>query len=432
MSKMFKKKLVFIISMALLAVLTLSSPLYAKVTIRYMGGWDASTDWPQVQADVAEFNKSHPDIEVIAENVPDYQQKYLIQMAAGNPPDVVYAYKPTAHTHASKGAFLDIGPFLEKDKKEVDPNDFYPGMLDEWRFKGVLYGLPTWTAASGIYYNRDIFDKAGIKYPNDTWTWDTLVENGEKLTIKDAQGKITQYAFTPDGFSLNWGTGPIIWVWSNGGDILSPDKKKFTLGEPKAKQALEYFYDVIFKHQISVTPSAHSEQNWWIRFFNGTVAMWDSPSWNNTYLAPITKFYWDIAPTFLSPYTKKRAGFIHTRATCISKLTKHPEESWEFVKFLSSKQIQRVWAVKRGYQPTRKSIAPIWLKEFKPGGKARNLTVFHKAIYTAKYVPQLDDGQKDADFRRLINTEWEGVMLQKQTIDQFLNKVSKEVTKYLQ
>jgi len=429
---MFKKKLVFIISMALLAVLTLSSPLYAKVTIRYMGGWDASTDWPQVQADVAEFNKSHPDIEVIAENVPDYQQKYLIQMAAGNPPDVVYAYKPTAHTHASKGAFLDIGPFLEKDKKEVDPNDFYPGMLDEWRFKGVLYGLPTWTAASGIYYNRDIFDKAGIKYPNDTWTWDTLVENGEKLTIKDAQGKITQYAFTPDGFSLNWGTGPIIWVWSNGGDILSPDKKKFTLGEPKAKQALEYFYDVIFKHQISVTPSAHSEQNWWIRFFNGTVAMWDSPSWNNTYLAPITKFYWDIAPTFLSPYTKKRAGFIHTRATCISKLTKHPEESWEFVKFLSSKQIQRVWAVKRGYQPTRKSIAPIWLKEFKPGGKARNLTVFHKAIYTAKYVPQLDDGQKDADFRRLINTEWEGVMLQKQTIDQFLNKVSKEVTKYLQ
>lgn len=408
------------------------SSVNAKVTIRYMGGWDAKTDWPQVQADVAEFNKLNPDIEVIAENVPNHQEKFLIQMAAGNPPDVVYAFKSWAHTYQAKGAFLELEKFLERDKKEIDPADFYPGMLDEWRYKGVLYGLPTWTASSGVYYNKDLFDKAGLKYPDDTWTWDTLVEYGKKLTIRDAQGKIIQYAFTPDGFSLNWGTGPIIWVWSNGGDILSPDKKRFTLGEPKAKQALEYFYDVIFKHQISVTPSAHAEQNWWIRFFNGTVAMWDSPSWNNTYLAPIDKFFWDVAPTFMSPYTKKRAGFIHTRATCISKLTKHPEEAWKFVKFLSSKQIQRIWAVKRGYQPTRKSIAPIWLREFKPGGKPRNLTVFHKAIYTAKYIPQLDDGQKDADFWRLINTEWEAVMLQKQTIDQFLEKVNKEVGKYLQ
>ena len=414
-----------------LCVLIFSS-VNAKVTIRYMGGWDAKTDWPQVQADVAEFNKLNPDIEVIAENVPNYVEKYLVQMAAGNPPDVLYSFKSWAHTYQAKGAFLELEKFLERDKKEIDPADFYPGMLDEWRYKGVLYGLPTWTASSGVYYNRDLFDKAGLKYPDDTWTWDTLVEYGKKLTIRDAQGKIIQHAFTPDGFSLNWGTGPIIWVWSNGGDILSPDKKRFTLGEPKAKQALEYFYDVIFKHQISVTPSAHAEQNWWIRFFNGTVAMWDSPSWNNNYLAPIEKFFWDVAPTFMSPYTKKRAGFIHTRATCISKLTKHPEEAWKFVKFLSSKQIQRVWAVKRGYQPTRKSIAPIWLREFKPGGKARNLTVFHKAIYTAKYIPQLDDGQKDADFWRLINTEWEAVMLQKQTIDQFLEKVNKEVGKYLQ
>lgn len=429
---MLQRKIIFVSVILVIVSTLLASSLFAKVTIRYMGGWDAKTDWPQVQADVAEFNKLHPDIEVIAENLPDYTQKYLIQMAAGNPPDVLYSFKSWAHTYASKGAFLDIEKFLERDKKEIDPSDFYPGMLDEWRYKGVLYGLPTWTAASGVYYNKNIFDKAGLKYPDDTWTWDTLVENGKKLTIKDAQGKITQYAFTPDGFSLDWGTGPIIWVWSNGGEILSPGKKKFTLGDPKAKQALEYFYDVIFKHQISVSPSAHSEQNWWIRFFNGTVAMWDSPSWNNTYLAPIEKFVWDVAPTFMSPYTKKRAGFIHTRATCISKLTKHPEEAWEFVKFLSSKQIQKVWAVKRGYQPTRKSIAPIWLKEFKPGDKARNLTVFHKAIYTAKYIPQLDDGQKDADFWRLINTEWEGVMLQKQSIDQFLEKVSKEVVKYLQ
>ncbi|MGQ9629226.1 MAG: extracellular solute-binding protein [bacterium] len=392
----------------------------AATTIRYMGGWGAEDDKVNQEL-IAKFMQKNPDIVVKYENVPDYQQKYLVQMAAGDPPDAVYAFHVWCHTVAGRRGFLDLTSLIERDKAELKMDDFYPGMLDHLSYKGKPYALPTWTAASGVYYNKDIFDEVGLKYPDDTWTWDTLVQVGPKLMKKEG-GKILRYAFTPDGFSLSWGTGPIIWVWSNGGDLLSADKKEFKLADPPARQALEYFYDVIYEHQIAVSPAAHQEQNWWLRFLSGTVAIWDSPSWNNTYIGSQAAFAWDISPTFKSPFTGKRSAFIHTRGTAIASITKNKEAAWKLVKYISSPEFQSVYAQDRGYQPTRKSVVGAYYK-FAPGGKKVNLKIFEDAIYAAKYIPELDDAKKNTDFWDLVNLEWEKVMLQKQTIDEFYKTV---------
>jgi ABC-type glycerol-3-phosphate transport system substrate-binding protein len=108
------------------------------------------------------------------------------------------------------------------------------------------------------------------------------------------------------------------------GDLLDDTRTKFTLGSPEARQALESYEDVIFKQNISINPQLNAQQRWWTRYFNGTVAIWDSPSWNNTYLSNV-EFQWDIAPTLASPYTGKRGAFLDTRGHGILTSSKHPK-----------------------------------------------------------------------------------------------------------
>jgi multiple sugar transport system substrate-binding protein len=417
----YKKSVIASLTIALVGfTLTVAANLASAATIRFMGGWGAEDDKANKEM-IAEFMRANPDVKVEYENVPDYTQKYLAELATDTPPDTLYVFRPWSHTYSGRGAFLDLTPLIERDKAEIKPNDFYPGMLSALSYKGKVYALPIWTAVSGVYYNKGILDKVGVPYPDASWTWDTLVHYGHKITVvKD--GKVELYAFTPDGFSLSWGAGPIIWVWSNGGELISKDKSQFKLSEAPAKQALSYFLDLIYKHNISVSPEAHKEQSWWMRFLSETVAIWNTTSWNNAYVGSQATFDWDVAPTFKSPFTDKRSALIHTRGASISRASKNKEAAWKFVKFLSSPKFQEFYSRNRGYQPTRRSQIGAYYRSYS-GERKPNLRVFESSITYANYIPILDSAKQNTAFWNLINSEWEKVILQKQSLEDFYKVV---------
>ncbi len=146
------------------------------------------------------FQAEHPNITVKVETAPfnDYFIKLQTLIAGGTAPDVFELNYENFVTYAEKGLLLDLTPMMSVDSS-LDPAIYYPRALQAFSYNGMQLGLPATFSTVVLYYNKDLFDKAGVKYPDETWTWDDLLAAAEKLTVKDASGKVTQYALAMEG-----------------------------------------------------------------------------------------------------------------------------------------------------------------------------------------------------------------------------------------
>ena len=161
------------------------------------------------------FMKEHPEIQIEIWNQPwdDYFTKIQALWASGDAkviPDVAFLW-PTP-TYAAQGVLENLDPFIEKSGYNLD--DYWPGLLESAKYEGSVYGFPRDIEVNVLYYNKDLFDKAGVDYPTDNWTWDDFLAAAEKLTVKDASGVTERYALAAEGGK--WAK----WVNQNGGAIL--------------------------------------------------------------------------------------------------------------------------------------------------------------------------------------------------------------------
>ncbi|HLI28630.1 MAG TPA: extracellular solute-binding protein, partial [Chloroflexota bacterium] len=179
------------------------------------------------------FEAEHPDVHVELLHKPweEYFSWLAAEWAAGRSPDVMFInYVPA---RAAAGMLANLEPWLARDP--IDLTDFYPPLLDLFRYHGALYGLPRDNDTKVIYYNRQLFDAAGVPYPQPGWTWDDLRALAAALTRRDEHGRPLQYGF---GFELAWWR---LWVWQNGGDVFDDPLRptRYRLDEPAAIEALE-------------------------------------------------------------------------------------------------------------------------------------------------------------------------------------------------
>lgn len=188
------------------------------------------------------FMKEHPEIKVETWNEPwdNYFTKIQALWASGDPkavPDIAFLW-PTPK-YAAEGVLENLDPYIQKTG--YDLNDYWGGLLESARYKGSVYGLPRDIEVNVLYYNKDLFDKAGVSYPDETWTWDDLLAAAEKLTVKDASGKVTQYALAMEGGKYSK------WVNQNGGAILDDyvNPSKCMLDTPESIAAVKFFTDMM-------------------------------------------------------------------------------------------------------------------------------------------------------------------------------------------
>jgi len=191
------------------------------------------------------FMKVHPEIKIETWNEPwdNYFTKIQALWASGDSkavPDIAFLW-PTPK-YAAEGVLENLDPYIQKTGYNLD--DYWPGLLESAKYNGSVYGLPRDIEANILYYNKDLFDKAGVKYPDANWTWDDLVAAAEKLTVKDASGKTTQYALAME----NNGKYDK-WVNQNGGGILDDmrNPSKCALADPKSVEAVTFFADLLAK-----------------------------------------------------------------------------------------------------------------------------------------------------------------------------------------
>lgn len=371
----FKSFLVWAVLLFLFFTLSVISPfVYAqKATVTIL--WrDDPDEVPVLDELIANFNKTHPKIEVKAIIVPyeEYDPKLFSMWAAGTPPDIFWCAAESGYVdHAIRDMNFTLNSFIAKDKKSINLNDFYPAAIEGATFRGDIKGLPFAQAYTAVFYNATLFDNAGIKYPttswtDKTWTWDRMVEIAKKLT-KDinGDGRIDQYGLldTRDLFE-------IAWAW--GGDMFDPDvykgypPKKLALDKVKnynaLLKALQERADLLYKYKVSPTPATLQViEQMGPPLKTGKVGMVISGDWSIWGAMP-KNYKWGIAAVPYSvPDVKKVC--LYTDPLEIARTSKYVNEAWEFVKYLASPSSQKILMEKTSRISSRQSLRKDYIEK---------------------------------------------------------------------
>jgi multiple sugar transport system substrate-binding protein len=300
------------------------------VQITYME-WGDPAELDVWKAIVADFEAANPNIKVDVQvsDWESYWTKLKTLLAANTPPDVFAMDAPLFRDYQSRGVLLNLQPFIDKNPGMLD--GLYPNTLTAYQSPDGYFGLPRDFQTIVVFYNKDMFDKAGVPYPKAGWTYDDLRATAKALT-KDTNGdgKTDQFGYIIDPYDFEPGMSEIIWAY--GGDLISADHTKTLIGEPKARQAFQFLHDMMFVDKSIPDPNT-SIQFGNDLFLSGNGAMmamghWAVPSYSEA------TFKWDVVPMPAGP--AGQATSVNSAGFVVGKDSKHPEEAFAFIKFVES------------------------------------------------------------------------------------------------
>ncbi|MEK8128302.1 sugar ABC transporter substrate-binding protein [Paenibacillus filicis] len=313
------------------------------------------------------FEEKNPHIKIELQVIPqsEIDQRLTTMIAGKNIPDV---WSPNWSnsgypTYKSMDALLDLTPYITKDRA------IYKGISDDlfniYKHDGKYYGLPMSNTSTFLFYNKELFDEAKLPYPsldwNDkAWDWNAMVESAKKLT-KNVGDPAKQVFGLWNAQSANKT------AWMFGGDFFTKEAyDSGVMGEPQASKnpkniaAIQANYDLINKDKVSPNPaqlSAASQLG--DPFMTGRVAMVIQGGWGfRTYKD--AKFKWGAAAVPYAPGGGKQVT-LYVDPWTIGKTSKHPDESWEFIKYLTDPAHGAKEYVKAGMSyPANQELAQDW------------------------------------------------------------------------
>lgn len=194
------------------------------------------------------FERANPNLNVIIQQAVDNFEMTKALDSEEAPDIIELGGFPAGNLD---GLFIDLSPFAAE--LEGLEEDWYPGLRRAIYHGNVLPALPLEIMTPLIAYNREIFDRAGLPYPTDSWTWDDMVEIAKKLTLRDAQGEITQYGFGI-GVDVEWWEP---FVMRNGGSYVAPDGSTAHgyVDSPATVEAFRKLIDAYRVHKIIRMPN---------------------------------------------------------------------------------------------------------------------------------------------------------------------------------
>lgn len=368
---------------------------------------------------IAEFERQHPKLDVTIINEPGQRamDKLQTSIAAGKAPDVMSIHGAYFLPLAAKGALLDLEPLIEGDAS-FDLGDFYEQILPICKYKGRLYSLPRYSSVYVLFYNKDLFDEAGVEYPDDSWTWDDYLAAARKLTRHSSDPTRARYGCVIDF----WGARIYPWIWQNGGQILDETRTRCLLDQPAATEALRFLADLAHKHRVAPLISQEEARETRERFKAGRVAMFMSGAWDVQVLRRSSALRWDVAPL---PKKRQRATLAGTENYAISAATAHPKEAWELFKYLLGPESQEKMAAAVEKQPSRKSVAQ---GPYLAAKVDYNRRVFVDALGYGKLAPNVPEWDRIA---HLIQDRLDEIWIGETSVAQGMGQAAREVTKEL-
>lgn len=313
------------------------------------------------------FMKEHPEIKIETWNEPweNYFTKIQALWASGDSktvPDIAFLW-PTPK-YAAEGVLENLDPYIQKSG--YDLNDYWGGLLESAKYKGSVYGLPRDNEINVLYYNKDLFDKAGVAYPDDKWTWDDLLAASEKLTVKDASGKVTQYALAMEGGKYSK------WVNQNGGAILDDyvNPSKCLLSTPEAIAGVKFFSDMM-NNGYAMRDADLSQAGGDAAVFQSGQAAMIIQNTSRVSAFNAAKMNYDVAVVPI-PKGGKRWNPAGGAAWVMSAKSDNKDAAWTFLSWLQGKDGGEKLYTERGeIFPALQSVAnsPVFMTDQPPANK---------------------------------------------------------------
>ena len=303
-----------------------------------------------------DFEKENPDLRVTWIRSPGkYYVKVQTMMVGKTCADVLIFSGKRVSAFSSKNTLLNLMPYIKRDQYNLD--DFFPvGLADAQMTEDELYYMPMEGSGTILYYNKDLFDEIGLKYPDDSWTWETFLQAAQDLTIDyDGDGHNDQV-----GLSAGmWWAGIIPWIWSNGGDLVNKEQTKCLLNEPEALEAMQFLIDLVNKYHVTNKSlmGGGDTGNVFESFASGRIGMFSSLAYSIPNLSRACEgrdLNWDIA---LPPKGKHGRPIRYTSSGfVIWKESKVPDESWRLLKYLMRLDVMERFCTVNEWIPARKSL----------------------------------------------------------------------------
>lgn len=420
------KKLILVI-LVIFSILVLNSLVMAadKVTLQFMG-WEASPFETSItEQSLKQFMKENPDIKVEYTPVSgEYPAKLLTMIAGDAAPDVFFIASDSYRSFQKRGVLLNLTEYFNK---EMDIDEFIPLARDKMLIDGGIYGVSSCDVSPVLFYNKKLFDEAGLPYPpNDpekAWTWDKFVDIAKQLTVRK-NGKTVQYGVS--GFTIEWVSAFSAMVKSNGGQVFNEDYTELLLDSPEAKEALVEIKNLQRVYGVSPLVIANVQQGGISStqmLQTGRLAMLVDGSWTLQQLAEMDfPLGIGVLPKFKEPVT---IGQAHLYSAWVK--TKHPDEAWELIKFVSSREYQTklvktgIWLPNRMDMYEEENLANWMNPDVYPGDFVNMLKYFtnYAELWVAVKVP--------SEAWSIINEELGTFFVTDQSIDTVISRMKKRV-----
>lgn len=321
------------------------------VSLRFVpAGFHADLD----QIVVDQYKAEHPHVSINFEPIPTGYVDKITALQAGNDlPDVIYVADAHVKPFAANKIAADMEKLAAKDKSaQALLKDVYPNMLELGRVKSIpgQYMLPWALDVLVMYYNKDMFRKAGVEFPKSTWTVDDMITAAKRLTVDTGDPASSQY-----GVNLSWTAWAeyVPWMRGYGGDMVAADGKKSAIDASGSIDGIEAMTSLLTRHKVAPPIGTNFGGN---AFHLGKVAMVfgirNASVANRRNIG--ANFDWDVE---LRPaFPKKRVTGMGTAGTGVSAQTKNPDAAFHLAKYTITPPAQKIYATSYGAIPVLQSM----------------------------------------------------------------------------
>jgi multiple sugar transport system substrate-binding protein len=335
---------------------------------------------------IGAYENEQPDVNVNlieASDRDDLIARLSTSFAAGTPPDLFLLNYRFYAQFAARDVLEPIEDRVD-DSDVFQQEDFYEEAMDAFRFNDTLTCLPQNISSLVVYYNKDMFQEAGVPFPKEGWKWDDMVATAKKLTRDtDGDGKTDVHGLGIEASLIR--IAPF--VWSNGGELVDDTESptRFTLDTPEAQVALERFLQLHATDKVTPNEEEVESEDDETRFQNGRLAMVLSSRRATPTFRTIQDFDWDIAAL---PQHAEQAGILHSDAYCLTKASENKDAAWSFMEYALGPEGAPVVAESGRTVPSLKSVAEsdAFLD---PTAKPANSQVFLDTIPVIQRVPSI-------------------------------------------
>lgn len=337
------------------------------VTLQY-GIWD-QVQKPAMQKIADAFEKENPGISVKIQVTPfsQYWTKLQTAVTGGSAPDVFWMNGPNSKLYASNGVLAPLDG--------VDTAKYSEGLTDIYTYSGKLYGVPKDFDTIGVWYDKALFDAAGVAYPKAGWTWDDYLATAKALTNPEA-------GVWGSAAALNDQQNYYNTIPQAGGYVIDDDGTKTGYGEPEALEGIRFWVDQITdgvsptQQQMTDTPPEDA-------FLSGKVAMYWSGSWSANKFGQDAsiKDRVDVAPLPTGPTGNQ--SVVHGLANVANAKSPHLDAAKKFAAFASGKEAAEIQASSGAVIPAYDGTQQAWIDSY----PSFDLSVFTDALDTAVPYP---------------------------------------------